>query len=79
LLNNKVGGTQSVEQLGIMVQLTAGARDLSLVRSVQISSAAQPVSCPVVTGRSYYRGKADGAVADCSLHAFCCGLDHVEL
>lgn len=62
-----------------MVQITAGARDLSFVRSVQTSSGAQTVSCSVVTEISYCRGKADGAAAERSLHTFCWGLDHVEL
>lgn len=62
-----------------MVQIIARARDLSFVRSVQTSSGAQTVSCSAVTGRSYCRGKADGAAAHCSLHTFCRGLDHVQL
>jgi len=43
-----------------VVQLTAGARDL-LSEMSRPALEPKPVSCSVVTGRSYCRGKADGA------------------
>jgi hypothetical protein len=63
---------QSVERLGIVVQLIAGARDLSFVRSVQTSSGAQVSQSPVQWLQGEVSAvKADGAGAHRSFHTFC--------
>jgi hypothetical protein len=57
----KFGIAQSVYRLAMGVLIPAGARDFSLLHSVQTGSGADPTSYPMSTGGSFPGGNAAGA------------------